>query len=248
MAVVAGIDGCPAGWLCLTKHLSTGAVQARILTSIGEVLDLHPRPQVVMVDMPIGLTARGQSPSRAFGHSKSCAFHGSCTPGTSSMRCSRLCGHSLLAGRGESPLAPSRDSCPPRAGQPTGPSPGKTRKTRSEGEDPAGTADGYTRSPDRMRKGPGGVQPDRVAGCPTGRPGKKTCVWRVSEWLAATLEMWCSERSCGFESHALRFDAELSRSSDAPPPAWHVNAELSRSSDAPLPAWHVDAELSRSSG
>jgi hypothetical protein len=49
------------------------------------------------------LAARGQSPSLAFGHSKRCAFHGSCAPGTSSVRCSRLCGHSLLAARGQSP-------------------------------------------------------------------------------------------------------------------------------------------------
>ena len=32
----------------------------------------------------------------AFGHPKNCAFHGSCAPGTSSVRCSRLFGHSLL--------------------------------------------------------------------------------------------------------------------------------------------------------
>ena len=31
-----------------------------------------------------------------------------------------------------------------------------------------------------------------------------SAVWRVSEWLAATLEMWCRETGCGFESHALR--------------------------------------------
>jgi len=42
------------------------------------------------------LTARGQSPSMAFGHSKSFAFHGNCAPGTSSMRCCRLFVHSLL--------------------------------------------------------------------------------------------------------------------------------------------------------
>jgi len=59
MTVVAGIDGCPAGWLCLTKHLSTGRVQARILPTIGALLDLRPRPQVVMVDMPIGLPDAG---------------------------------------------------------------------------------------------------------------------------------------------------------------------------------------------
>lgn len=59
MTVVAGIDGCPAGWLCLTKDLATRAVQASILASIGDLLDLAPRPDVVMVDVPIGLTAAG---------------------------------------------------------------------------------------------------------------------------------------------------------------------------------------------
>ena len=32
---------------------------------------------------------------------------------------------------------------------------------------------------------------------------------RVSEWLAATLEMWCPERGCGFDSRALRFAKPL---------------------------------------
>jgi predicted RNase H-like nuclease len=59
MAVVVGIDGCPTGWLCLAKDLSTGGVQARILSSIGDLMALEPRPDVVMVDVPIGLTAAG---------------------------------------------------------------------------------------------------------------------------------------------------------------------------------------------
>ena len=42
------------------------------------------------------LTARGQSPSVAFGHSKTCGFHGSFAPGTGSLRCGRLFVHSLL--------------------------------------------------------------------------------------------------------------------------------------------------------
>jgi hypothetical protein len=45
------------------------------------------------------LAACGQSPSVAFGHSKRGAFHGSCAPGTSSMRYTRLFVHSLPAGR-----------------------------------------------------------------------------------------------------------------------------------------------------
>lgn len=59
MAVVAGIDGCPSGWLCLTKDLATGTVQARILKKISDLLALAPRPEVVMVDIPIGLTDAG---------------------------------------------------------------------------------------------------------------------------------------------------------------------------------------------
>ncbi len=35
--------------------------------------------------------------------------------------------------------------------------------------------------------------------------GRKTAFWRVSEWLAATLEMSCRETGCGFDSRALRF-------------------------------------------
>ena len=60
MAIVAGIDGCPSGWLCLTKVLSTGVVQARILGGISDLLGLVPKPEVVMVDVPIGLTDAGK--------------------------------------------------------------------------------------------------------------------------------------------------------------------------------------------
>jgi len=59
MAIVAGIDGCPAGWLCLTKDTSSGVVQAQILASIDQLLGLDPRPHIVMVDIPIGLTTAG---------------------------------------------------------------------------------------------------------------------------------------------------------------------------------------------
>jgi len=59
MAVIAGIDGCPSGWLCLTKDLDTNTVEARILVRIRDLLALDPRPEVVMVDVPIGLTDTG---------------------------------------------------------------------------------------------------------------------------------------------------------------------------------------------
>ena len=34
-------------------------------------------------------------------------------------------------------------------------------------------------------------------------------LWRVSEWLAASLEMRCPVWGCGFESHALRFKLRI---------------------------------------
>jgi hypothetical protein len=34
--------------------------------------------------------------------------------------------------------------------------------------------------------------------------GRAPRAWRVSEWLAASLEMKCPVRGCGFESRALR--------------------------------------------
>ena len=59
MAGVAGIDGCPCGWLCLIKDLPTGTVQARVLANISDLLALDPRPEAVVVDVPIGLTDAG---------------------------------------------------------------------------------------------------------------------------------------------------------------------------------------------
>jgi predicted RNase H-like nuclease len=59
MAVVAGIDGCPFGWLCLIHDLSTGIVESRILPRICDLLSLNLRPTIVMLDVPIGLTDAG---------------------------------------------------------------------------------------------------------------------------------------------------------------------------------------------
>src|SRR5690349_2429275 len=57
--VIAGIDGCRCGWLCLTSDLTTGNVQAQVLPSISDLLSLNPQPSLVMIDIPIGLTDSG---------------------------------------------------------------------------------------------------------------------------------------------------------------------------------------------
>jgi predicted RNase H-like nuclease len=59
MAVIAGVDGCLSGWLSISKNLNTGKIKARILACIDDVLTLSPRPDVLTVDVPIGLTDAG---------------------------------------------------------------------------------------------------------------------------------------------------------------------------------------------
>ncbi|KPV41888.1 hypothetical protein AN478_00370 [Thiohalorhabdus denitrificans] len=59
MAIVAGVDGCPGGWLCLWGDPERGALSAGILERLEDLLGLEPRPVAVGVDVPIGLPERG---------------------------------------------------------------------------------------------------------------------------------------------------------------------------------------------
>lgn len=55
MRNIAGIDGCRSGWFCLVEDLSSGEIGVRIISTIGEVLEWLPLPEVVAVDIPIGI-------------------------------------------------------------------------------------------------------------------------------------------------------------------------------------------------
>lgn len=57
MTIVAGIDGCRAGWLYVSKNLETDEYNTCILSSIDEVINL--KPAVLTIDIPIGLTDSG---------------------------------------------------------------------------------------------------------------------------------------------------------------------------------------------
>jgi predicted RNase H-like nuclease len=59
MTVVAGIDGCRGGWLCLVHDRSTHSIRSHILTRIGEFRSLRPRPDAAFIDIPIGLPDAG---------------------------------------------------------------------------------------------------------------------------------------------------------------------------------------------
>lgn len=58
-AWVAGVDGCPAGWLVvLWDRSGASAPSARIVASFADVVTLPELPPVIAIDMPIGLPER----------------------------------------------------------------------------------------------------------------------------------------------------------------------------------------------
>jgi predicted RNase H-like nuclease len=57
-SVVAGVDGCPGGWIVATSDQG-GSLTLRVVGAFAEVLLAAPRPDVVAVDIPIGLPDLG---------------------------------------------------------------------------------------------------------------------------------------------------------------------------------------------
>ena len=55
MTVLAGVDGCKFGWLCITKDLNSGIIKSQIFSSAAELFDQNPQPQIFAIDIPIGL-------------------------------------------------------------------------------------------------------------------------------------------------------------------------------------------------
>jgi predicted RNase H-like nuclease len=54
--IVAGVDGCPAGWLVVLRSAADPAsAEARLLRTFADVLALDPAPAMIAVDIPIGL-------------------------------------------------------------------------------------------------------------------------------------------------------------------------------------------------
>ncbi|MFD1695999.1 DUF429 domain-containing protein [Roseibium aestuarii] len=68
--LVAGVDGCKEGWICVVFPLDRPA-EARSLRveHFRDLLELDPAPAVIAVDMPIGLpdrlTPKGRGPEQA---------------------------------------------------------------------------------------------------------------------------------------------------------------------------------------
>lgn len=58
MPIVAGADGCPAGWIGIFKDLATGEATPRLAVNAPELLE-PPALSVLTIDIPIGLPERG---------------------------------------------------------------------------------------------------------------------------------------------------------------------------------------------
>ena len=51
----AGVDGCPAGWFVVCVAPQTREIVVRLCASFDAVLALRPRPDLIAIDIPIGL-------------------------------------------------------------------------------------------------------------------------------------------------------------------------------------------------
>jgi predicted RNase H-like nuclease len=65
MAWVAGVDACRGGWfVTLLDTESESARQGRVLEHLSEVCDLPENPQVIAIDIPIGLLSAARRGGR----------------------------------------------------------------------------------------------------------------------------------------------------------------------------------------
>jgi predicted RNase H-like nuclease len=62
---VAGVDGCPAGWLVVFRSINGESPRARIVDDITQVLSAPERPKRIAIDIPIGLPAVSEPGGRS---------------------------------------------------------------------------------------------------------------------------------------------------------------------------------------
>ena len=55
MVPVAGVDGCPGGWICVSKSGADAAPSVMVFASFAELAASLPGQTTIAVDMPIGL-------------------------------------------------------------------------------------------------------------------------------------------------------------------------------------------------
>ncbi|HYW03636.1 MAG TPA: DUF429 domain-containing protein [Gammaproteobacteria bacterium] len=59
MTLCCGIDGCPGGWIAVCEHAATGRWEHRLLAPGGIAALRAARPDVIVIDIPVGLPEAG---------------------------------------------------------------------------------------------------------------------------------------------------------------------------------------------
>ena len=59
MTTVCGVDGCRAGWMAVFHDLERAELWWRVAPSLNAIASCTPRPEVIAVDVPIGLPDTG---------------------------------------------------------------------------------------------------------------------------------------------------------------------------------------------
>ena len=57
--IVVGVDGCPAGWVCFEVDLQSRRTAVRVLPNFIELISASPGPQLIAIDIPIGIPTKG---------------------------------------------------------------------------------------------------------------------------------------------------------------------------------------------
>lgn len=60
MSLIAGVDGCPVGWICVTRDTRTGRIASALYPTADGLVSQQPCPDIIAIDMPIGLTDAGR--------------------------------------------------------------------------------------------------------------------------------------------------------------------------------------------
>jgi predicted RNase H-like nuclease len=55
MALIAGVDGCPTGWLCLSRDTDTKQIDATVFPTARDLFQATIQYAAVTIDIPIGL-------------------------------------------------------------------------------------------------------------------------------------------------------------------------------------------------
>lgn len=59
MATIAGADGCKTGWVVVSQDMHSNAVELQVVSSIREWILRRDPPEVLAIDVPIGLPDSG---------------------------------------------------------------------------------------------------------------------------------------------------------------------------------------------